>query len=82
MEVHLPPDVAAKLDALATLTGRAPEELVRDAVSGYVDDLAEVRASLDSRYDDLRSGLVQPIDGEEAFAVLRAKCEASRARRP
>jgi hypothetical protein len=31
---------------------------------------------LDSRYDDIKSGRVKPIDGEEAFARLREKSEA------
>jgi hypothetical protein len=28
---------------------------------------------LDGRYDDIKSGRVKPIDGEEAFARLRQK---------
>jgi len=36
---------------------------------------------LDSRYDELKSGRVEPIDGEEAFARLKAKTEALRNRR-
>jgi hypothetical protein len=35
---------------------------------------------LDSRYDDLKSGRVKPIDGEEAFARLKAKTEVRRNR--
>ena len=39
---------------------------------------SEVRATLDSRYDDLKSGRVKPIDGEEAFArLLRRKTLAA-----
>jgi len=33
---------------------------------------------LDSRYDDIKSGRVRPIDGEEAFARLRQKSDARR----
>jgi hypothetical protein len=37
-----------------------------------------VRRTLDSRYDDLKSGRVKPIDGEEAFRKLREKSEHRR----
>jgi Arc/MetJ-type ribon-helix-helix transcriptional regulator len=82
MEVHFPPDVQAKLDRLVTETGRSADEFVQDAMAGYVDELADVRATLDSRYDDLKSGKVQPIAGDEVVARLRAKSAARRAERP
>jgi hypothetical protein len=44
----------------------------------HLDELAAVRDLLDSRYDDLKSGKVKPIDGEEAFARLREKSERRR----
>jgi predicted transcriptional regulator len=71
MEVHFAPDLQAKLDELATATGRPPCELVEDVVAGYFDELAETRAMLNSRYDDLKSGRVKPIDGEAFFESLR-----------
>ena len=37
-----------------------------------------VRKTIDSRYDDLESGRVKPIDGEEAFRTLRDKSERRR----
>jgi Arc/MetJ-type ribon-helix-helix transcriptional regulator len=79
MEVHFPPDVQAKLDRLVTETGRSADEFVQDAMAGYVDELAHVRASLDSRYDDLKSGRVKPVSGDEVIARLRAKSAARRA---
>jgi len=33
---------------------------------------------LDTRYDDIKSGRVQPIDGEEVFRWLRQKSENRR----
>ncbi len=78
MEVHLKPDLQARLDKLATETGRATDELVEDAVSGFFDELALTRGMLDRRYDELKSGRVKLIDGEEAFARLKAKTEAQR----
>jgi predicted transcriptional regulator len=80
MEVHLKPDLQASLDKLATETGRATEELVEDAVSSFFEELARTREMLDRRYDDLKSGRVQLIDGKEAFARLKAKTEAQRTR--
>jgi hypothetical protein len=59
-------------------TGREADELVRDVIAGYVDELAGVPAVLDSRYDDLKSGRVKLMDGEEAFARLRERSERRR----
>jgi predicted transcriptional regulator len=73
MEVHLNPDLQAKLDRLATETGRPTDELVADAMAGYIDELAGVREMLDGRYDDLKSGKVKPIDGEQFFESLRQR---------
>jgi predicted transcriptional regulator len=78
MEVRLRPETESRLQELAAKTGRAPEELVEDAVAGYLKELAETREMLDSRYDDIKSGRVKPIDGEEAFANLRRKSELRR----
>jgi predicted transcriptional regulator len=71
MVVKLKPETESRLQELAATTGRAPEDLVEDAMSGYLAELTEVRNMLDSRYDDVKSGRVAPIDGEEAFARLR-----------
>ena len=49
-------------------------------MAGYLR-LSQVRGSLDSRYDDLKSGRIKPIDGEDALAKLRRKSEARRANR-
>ena len=78
MEVRLTPDLQAQLDKLAKETGRAHEELVKDAVVGYFAELAQTQEMLDRRYDEVKSGKVQPADGEEAFARLRAKSQERR----
>src|ERR1700683_5646684 len=75
MEVSFTPDVQAKLDKLAIDTGRAPGELVEDVIAGYFDELTQTREMLNSRYDDLKSGRVKPIDGEEFFDGLRRREE-------
>ena len=78
--MHLTPDTAKKLKDLAATSGRAAEGIVEDALAGYLEDLASVRKTLDSRFDDLKSGRVKPIDGEEAFRQLREKSERRRSR--
>jgi len=78
MEVHFAPDLQAKIDQLVRETGRAPEDLLEDALAGYVPELAETREMLDSRYDDLKSGRVKPISGDEFIARLREKSAARR----
>lgn len=76
--VRFKPDLQAKLDELAMETGRPTGELVEDVVAGYLDELVHTREVLNSPYDDLKSGTIQPIDGEEAFARLKAKTEQQR----
>ena len=78
MEVRLKPETESRLQELAAKTGRAPDELVEDAMAAYLEELALTRTMLDGRYDDIKSGRVKPIDGEEAFARLRRKSELRR----
>jgi len=78
MEVNLRPETESRIQELAAKTGRATDELVEDAVSGYLQELAQTRDMLDARYDDLKSGRVKPLDGEEAFSTLRRKSEQRR----
>jgi hypothetical protein len=74
MDVHLTnPDLQAKLDRWVTETGRGPDELVEDAMAGYFDEMARTREMLNSRYDDLKTGRVQPVDGEDFFENLRCR---------
>ena len=79
MEVHFTPELEKKLTDLAALSGRPAGELVQDAVAGLVNELADTRAMLDRRYDDIKSGKVKLIPGEEAFAKLHERIEARRA---
>ena len=43
--------------------------------------LRKARQTLDRRYDDLESGRVKPVPGDEVIARLRAKSAAYRANR-
>ncbi|OFW14234.1 MAG: hypothetical protein A3H29_16220 [Acidobacteria bacterium RIFCSPLOWO2_02_FULL_67_21] len=78
MEVRVTSETAKKLDDLATSSGRAPKDIVEDALVGYLQEVTAVRKTLDSRYDDLKGGRVKPIDGEEAFRRLREKSDRRR----
>ena len=71
MEVHLKPETASRLAELAAKSGRATDELMEDAMAGYLQELTEVQGMLDSRYDDIKSGRVRPLDGETFFDNLR-----------
>ena len=81
MEVHLRPETESRLQELAAKTGRAPDDLVEDAMAGYLQELSPLREALDNRYDQLKSGQAKPIDGEDALASLRRKSEDRRANR-
>jgi predicted transcriptional regulator len=78
MVVRLSPETESRLQELAATTGRAPDDLVEDAMTGYLAELSQVRNMLDTRYDDIKSGRVQPIDGEEVFRQLRQKSQNRR----
>ncbi|HXC44163.1 MAG TPA: hypothetical protein VNY51_11665 [Candidatus Dormibacteraeota bacterium] len=82
MEVHFRPETESRLQELAAKTGRATDELVEDAMAGYLQELAQTREMLDSRYDDIKSGRVKPIDGETFFEGLRQREEELLKRRP
>jgi predicted transcriptional regulator len=73
MVVRLKPETESRLMELSAKTGRNPEELIEDAIAGYTAEMAELRDTLDSRYDDIKSGRVKPIDGEEVFRRIRTK---------
>lgn len=63
------PDIQAKLGQWATDTGRPAEELIEDVMAGYLEELSQMRETLDSRYDDIKSGRVKLIPGDEVIAA-------------
>jgi len=83
MDVHFTSETEKKLRDLAAQSGRATaDELVRDVVEGYILELAQTREILNSRYDDLKSGRVKPIPGDEVDAHFREKSAAARRSHP
>ena len=81
MKVKFRPETESRLQELSAKTGRAPDDLVEDAMAGYLQELAQVRETLDNRYDDLKSSRVKPLDDEKAFSRLRRKSEGERTSR-
>jgi hypothetical protein len=84
MEVHVTGELEAKLTHSAAMRRLNPDELVHEALTHYFEDeagpaeLAQTREMLNSRYDDLKSGRVKPIPGDEVEAYFREKSAATR----
>lgn len=78
MEVRVTPETAKKLNDLAATSGRAPAQIVEDALAGFLDEAAVVQETLDGRYDELKAGNVKALDGEEVFERLRKESERRR----
>ncbi len=73
MEIRLKPETESRLNELASKSGRRTDDLVEDAMAAYLIDVAELRNLLDTRYDDIKSGRVKPVDGEAFFEGLRLR---------
>ena len=78
MELNLQPELATKLEQLSAETGRPPGEFVEEALTGYFTELEQVRTMLDRRYDEMISGQIEPIDGEEAVRLIKERAAARR----
>ena len=70
MEVRFKPETEVRLHELASQSGRPTDDLVEAAMASYLTEVAELRNTLDSRYDDFKSGRVKPVDGEAFFEEL------------
>jgi len=49
-------------------------------MAAYLQELGQVREMLDASYDDLKSGRVMALDGDDVFDALRRKSAERRAR--
>jgi hypothetical protein len=47
--------------------------MIKDEMAEYSAELAQLRDTLDTAWDDIESGRVKPIDGQEVFDRLRLK---------
>ena len=80
MELHPTPELQAQIDKLVAETGYPVEKLIEGALAAYAPELEQTREMLNSRYDDLKSGRVKPIPGDEVEAYFREKSAARRKR--
>ena len=65
IEVHFTAETEKKLKNLTKKSGRgSADKLMQVLVEGYIDELAQAREMLNSRYDDLKSGKVKLIPGD------------------
>jgi len=81
MKIDFRPETEEKLKQVAAEDGHATaEQLVRDVVEGYLDELAEVRDMLARRYGEVKSGAVKPIPGDQVEEFFRQKSAAARRR--
>jgi hypothetical protein len=78
MEVRLTPETEKKLKELSAETGRATDDILEDAMAGYVIELRQTREMLDRRYDELETGLVEPIRDTDVEEYFREKSAAAR----
>ena len=78
MVLSLEPALAAKVEQWSAETGRPAADLVEDAIAGYFNEIEELRSKLDSRYDEIVNGKVQPLDGIEVCRLIRERAEARR----
>lgn len=78
MKVQLTPEIARRLNQFSSVSGRPAADIVEDALAGYLNETQSLRATLESRYDDLADGRVKAIDGEEAVSRLRKKSKQRR----
>jgi hypothetical protein len=78
MEVHFAPELQAKIDQLVAESGRPADKLLEDAMAIYLAEIEQTSEMLSSRYDDLKSGRVKPIPGDEVIAHFREKSAAAR----
>lgn len=73
MEVRLKPETELRLNDLASKSGRPTDDLIEDAMAAYLTEVAELRRLLDTRYDEVKTGRVKPLDGEAFFEDLRRR---------
>lgn len=74
--MHFTHDIQARLERLASESGRSKDEFVQDAMPGYLDEIERTREMLDGRYDKIKSGNVKLIPGDVAYARLMESIEA------
>jgi hypothetical protein len=73
--VHFTPEVQAKLEQMARDTGSRSDELVKDVVTDFFDEVTFTRQTIGRRYDDLEGGRVQPVSRDELVPTSSKKAQ-------
>jgi predicted DNA-binding protein len=73
MEIHLESDLESRLKEHAEQSGSTPDEFVAGLVEGYFEEVAQLREMVERRWEAYQSAETKPIDGEEAFRMLRER---------
>lgn len=71
MEIHLRSELESRLRENAEQSGRTIDELVAGLVESYLKEVAEIRATIERRWQAYQNGEAKAVDGEECFRLLR-----------
>ena len=82
MEVQFAPELEKQLNDLAIQSGCGLAELIQDVMAGYLSEVSGTHEMLNHRYDDIKSGRVKLIPGEEVEAYFREKSDTARRSQP
>ena len=80
MSIQLTPQHEARIKELARQTGRDNAEVLGEVIDSYFEELGRINATLDRRYDEIKSGQVKPISGDEVLERLQRRSEERRTR--
>jgi RHH-type rel operon transcriptional repressor/antitoxin RelB len=73
LALRLPPDIEARLDALAGKTGRTKTRLARDAIIDYIGELEDLHLA-QARYALIERGEGKTLTLDEVQAQIVARC--------
>ena len=79
MSIRLTPEHEAWIKELARQTGRDNNEVLGEVIDSYFAELGRINATLDRRYDEIKTGEIKPIRGDDVFERLRRTSEGRRA---
>ncbi|MEI8394786.1 MAG: DUF6290 family protein [Rhodospirillaceae bacterium] len=66
LAIRLPPEIEARLNALAAATGRSKSYYVREAILDHLEDLEDVYLA-EQRLQEIRAGRNQTVPLEEVM---------------
>jgi hypothetical protein len=78
MEVDLSPEAEETLKRRAAQRGLSAHDLAVSLLQEHIEELNRTETMLDGRYDELKSGRVQLVPGEEVTKYFRKKSDSAR----